>query len=84
MTECHCAEAPMPSPETLRMLELRAWLKSLGCCSMCSLRLAIVILEKEHGRGACDMPVSCGRRGERTSCDDMARAAYQTKPKVRA
>jgi hypothetical protein len=62
--------------ERERMLDLRKWLRSSGCCPMCSLRLAIVIVEKEHGREA-SLPCSCGNNGR---CDAIARQAWSTRP----
>lgn len=66
------------------MLELRAWLRGLGCHPMCALRLAIKIVDQEFGYQHMELNSKCPAFPDGRVCDDMARAAYQTKPKAKA
>jgi hypothetical protein len=69
-----------------RCAELKDWAKSLGCCVLCSIRLAISICEWEAGRkhemvGRC--PGTRDSKGVRTTCDVIARDAWAQNPKIK-
>jgi hypothetical protein len=64
-----------------RLLDLRYWLRGLGCCWRCALRFALAQVEAEAGAkfdpgGDCVEP----ERG----CRDKARAAWKTMPSRKA
>jgi hypothetical protein len=64
--------------ETMRMLELRHWLRhTVKACPMCALRLAIIGVEKEAGRSP-DLPALCLGDG---TCAGKAREAWAGRPR---
>jgi hypothetical protein len=65
-------------PEELqRMLDLRAWLRGIGCCSMNSLFIAISTVEAETGR-KCQDKAGCTCRH---NCRELAAKNWSNRPK---
>ena len=66
--------------ETMRMLELRHWLRhTVKACPMCALRLAIIGVEKDAG-AKVELSGVCLGDG---TCAGKAREAWAGRPKVR-
>lgn len=59
-----------------RLHELRFWLRSVGCCWLCALRLALAQIEKEAGL-KFEAGVQCATDG---SCIEKARTAWPNLP----
>ena len=79
-----------PDTMTARFLELTKWLRGLGVCQLCSLRMAIAAVERESKRtwkasATCPRPRqgldSSGRRIELPGCEDIARKHWDERPK---
>jgi hypothetical protein len=71
--------------ETERFLELKQWILSLGCCQLCSIRLAVLVCEWEAGR-KYDMQDKCkgirDSKGVRTTCDAVTITEWWKHPGI--
>ena len=61
-----------------RMLALRFWLRGVGCCWLCALRLSLAQVEKEAGL-KFEAGAQCATDG---NCIGKARAAWPRMPKA--
>jgi hypothetical protein len=61
-----------------RLHELRFWLRGLGCCWLCSLRLALAQVEKEAGL-KFEAGAQCAGDG---NCTTKAREGWGTLPRL--
>lgn len=62
----------------VRMFDLRYWLSGLGCCWLCSLRLAIAQVEAENGFAFQAPDTRCA--DPTRDCRSRARAAWKAMP----
>ena len=64
-----------------RMLELRRWLRGLGCCWACTLTFACLAVEREAYRDVSGLELWCAEPGRLPACRDVASKAWPTRPK---
>ncbi len=77
-----------PSPELVRLLELRRWMRGLGACFHCSLTFSIAAVEREAGREfkaePAPHPKAAATGWQKASCDELVRAHWKDRPKKEA
>ena len=66
---------------TMRFLEMRAWIRSLGACPMCSGNLAISCVEHELSHAREPAVVVCDYRRKK-SCSQLVKDAWATRPRT--
>jgi hypothetical protein len=59
-----------------RLLQLTAWLRGIGVCPLCALRLAILAVDHEDGLQTA-IPNNCQQP---TNCDAKARVRWAERP----
>ena len=66
--------------ETARFYEVRAWMTSVGACGLCSLGMAIAVVERESGRQAPTLYPCPRRHIDTVSCEQRVRRDWSQRP----
>ena len=66
-------------PETQKFYRLMRWLNDLGCCRLCSMGLAIEVVERSFGRPKSPIEFEC-KQGR--ACEKTARKHWKERPRT--